>query len=237
MSTCGGRGYLRAISISELRKNLARKLRHSPSSTRASEPRRQLRAPQEAGVGIFFYPPDSWEKKDALATGPLGTTSNKIHRSRIQITRPIALAPDQPDSSSESTSPDSFTNAGVPELLQWGLGGSTTVVKNLISGVSEGFAVTLELHGVGYRAEANENENLLTLRVGLSHTIDFPLDDGEVFFRVLSPQLVQVCGINRSKVHQKAAKVRSLRKPEPYKGKGIRYQLEPVRIIQSRKDG
>lgn len=110
------------------------------------------------------------------------------------------------------------------------------VVKNIASGVTEGFAVNLELHGVGYRAEVDEANDKLVLRLGLSHTVEFPMREGDVFFKVLNPQLVQVAGINRQEVHQMAAIVRSKRKPEPYKGKGIRYQDEPVRRKESKKD-
>lgn len=111
-----------------------------------------------------------------------------------------------------------------------------SVTKNLMSGVSEGFAVTLELHGVGYRADEDKERNKLVLRVGYSHTVEFELDDGDVFFNVISPQVLQVAGINRGKVHQMAAKVRAVRKPEPYKGKGIRYRNEKVRRLEAKKD-
>jgi large subunit ribosomal protein L6 len=76
----------------------------------------------------------------------------------------------------------------------------------------------------------------MTLRLGLSHVVEMPLNDGEVFFNVRAPQSIQVAGINRAKVHQRAAKVRSLRPPEPYKGKGIRYQNEMLRRKESKKD-
>jgi ribosomal protein L6P/L9E len=223
MASVGGPRLLNPISLRQLYKNTGRYVRQSPSCTRVTPPRTRLRAPTTPGVGVFLYPPDGWEKKSALATGPLGCTHETIHSSKFQIARSICA-------SDESGRPAS------PELLYWGLGGAVRVLKNLTSGVTEGFAVNLELHGVGYRAEADEAANKLILRLGLSHTVEFPLDDGEVFFQVPSPQLVQVAGVNRAKVHQRAALVRAARPPEPYKGKGVRYQLEPVRRKQSKKD-
>lgn len=110
------------------------------------------------------------------------------------------------------------------------------VTKSLISGVEQGFAVSLELHGVGYRAEADEERNKLVMRLGYSHVVEFPLNDNDVFFTVINPQLVQVAGINRADVHQMAAKVRKARPPEPYKGKGVRYKNEPVRRKEAKKD-
>lgn len=194
------------ISLKQFYKYLGRYSRYNPASTRAIAPSKRLRVPTEPGVGIFFYPADSWTKTTAFATGPLGVTDETIHPSKFQIIRPIGV----PDSKS------------VPEILYWGVGGAVQVTKNLMSGVSEGFAVSLELHGVGYGAEADTANNELVMRLGFSHTVDVPLDDGKVFCKVLNPQLIQVAGINRADVHQMAAKIRSFRPPEPYKGKGVR---------------
>jgi len=211
---------LPAISLRQFYKYLSRYARFHPSSTRVVPPVHRIRAPTEPGAGVFFFPPDSWTKTSAMAVGPLGETSDTIHPSKFQISRPVGVPDD----------------GVVPQISYWGVGGSVRVVKNLTSGVTEGFAVNLELHGVGYRAEADETNNKLILRLGLSHTIDVPLDNGEVFFKVINPQLVQVAGINRARVHQMAAKVRAFRPPEPYKGKGIRYQSEPVRRKETKKD-
>jgi ribosomal protein L6P/L9E len=68
--------------------------------------------------------------------------------------------------------------------------------------------VNLRLHGVGYRAEADEAANKLILRLGQSHSAEFALDNGDVVFQVPSPQLVQVAGVHRGKVHQRAALLR-----------------------------
>lgn len=208
------------ITLPQFYKYLGRYVRQNPASARVIPPANRFQAPTEPGVGIFFYPPDEWTKTKAFAVGPLGQSKDTIHPSKFQIYRPVAVPEED----------------AIPEIRYWGVGGAVRVTKNLASGVSEGFAVTLELHGVGYRAEADEKENKLTLRVGFSHVIELPLNDGEVFFNVVSPQVIQVGGLNRGKVHQAAAKVRAFRPPEPYKGKGIRYRSEPVRRKETRKD-
>lgn len=211
---------MRQASLTQFFRYLGRYVRQHPTSTRNVPPANRIRAPTEKGTGLFFFPTDSWTKTKALAVGPLGETQHTIHPSKLEISRPIAV-------------PASMQQ---PQVWYWGVGGSVRIIKNLASGVTEGFAVNLELHGVGYRAEADEKNNKLILRLGLSHTIDLPLREGDVFFKVLSPQVVQVAGINRSEVHQMAAKVRAFRPPEPYKGKGIRYQDEPVRRKESKKN-
>lgn len=208
------------VTLQQFYRYLGRYARHQPAMTRVTPPAKKFRAPTEPGVGVFFFPPDSWTKTTAMATGPLGESEETIHPSKFQIHRTVAVPEIK----------------AVPEISYWGVGGAVKVTKNLLSGVSEGYAVTMELHGVGYRAEADEANNKLTLRLGFSHTVDLPLNDGNVFFHVINPQLIQVAGINRADVHQMAAKVRSFRPPEPYKGKGVRYRNEPVRRKEAKKD-
>lgn len=220
------------LSLRQLYRYLARYVRYSPASTRAIPPASKIRVPTEPGVGVFFYPADSWRKRIAFTVGPLGETHSLIHPSKFQISRPIAAFNEIPAEGEGSTE----ETAGSPEILYWGEGGSVRVTKNLLSGVTEGFAVTLELHGVGFRVEADQERNVAVFRLGFSHTIEMPLANDEVFFNVINPQLLQVAGVNREKVHQMAAKVRALRRPEPYKGKGIRYRNEPVRRKTARKD-
>jgi len=101
-----------------------------------------------------------------------------------------------------------------------------TLVANMVEGVVNGFRKTLEIQGVGYKAEKKGSGILLSL--GFSHTIDYPAPDG-VELDVPSPTTVVVAGIDKQKVGQTAAEIRAFRPPEPYKGKGIRYQGERVR--------
>ena len=103
-------------------------------------------------------------------------------------------------------------------------------LNNMVIGVSEGFKKELEMRGVGYRAQLAGNK--LTLAVGKSHPDEVIAPEG-ITFEVPSPTLINVSGINKEVVGQTAAYIRSLRAPEPYKGKGIRYVGEYVR----RKEG
>lgn len=100
------------------------------------------------------------------------------------------------------------------------------LVANLVRGVTEGFQKTLEIHGVGYRA-ALQGEDL-QLQVGYSHPVLMPAPEG-ISFEVPAPNRVIVKGISKEQVGQIAANVRSVRPPEPYKGKGIRYEGEYIR--------
>lgn len=107
---------------------------------------------------------------------------------------------------------------------------SRTLIANMIEGVSKGFQKNLEINGVGYRAQKQGNKLVLT--VGYSHPVEILEADG-IEFEVPAPNRITVKGIDKQKVGAMAAKVRATREPEPYKGKGIKYENE--RII--RKEG
>jgi len=100
------------------------------------------------------------------------------------------------------------------------------LVANMVHGVSEGFQKSLELQGVGYRAEKRGKNLVLT--VGYSHQVEYPEPEG-LSISTPSPTVIVVEGADKQKVGQAAAEIRSVRPPEPYKGKGIRYQGEHVR--------
>jgi large subunit ribosomal protein L6 len=101
-----------------------------------------------------------------------------------------------------------------------------SLINNMIQGVTEGFQKNLEIVGVGYKAEKKGKGLLLTL--GFSHTIYFVPPDG-ITINVSSPTKLEVSGIDKVLVGEVAAKIRSYRPPEPYKGKGIRYENESIR--------
>ena len=103
---------------------------------------------------------------------------------------------------------------------------SRTLVANMIEGVTSGFKKTLEIVGVGYRAETKGKSLVLT--VGYSHQVVYPEPEG-ITLSTSSPTVVVIEGIDKEKVGQVAAEIRAVRPPEPYKGKGIRYQGEQVR--------
>jgi large subunit ribosomal protein L6 len=101
-----------------------------------------------------------------------------------------------------------------------------TLVSNMVTGVTDGFVKELDIVGVGYRAEA-QGPNALKLALGFSHPVVVKAPDG-VTFEVPQPTRIIVRGINKEVVGQVAANIRSIRKPEPYKGKGVRYLDERV---------
>lgn len=101
-----------------------------------------------------------------------------------------------------------------------------SLITNMVIGVTDGFAKTLEIVGVGYRA--NLKGKGLTLSLGFSHTIEYTPDDG-VSLECPNQTTIVVSGIDKQKVGQAAADIRAFRPPEPYKGKGIRYKGEYVR--------
>lgn len=101
-----------------------------------------------------------------------------------------------------------------------------TLVANMVEGVTAGFTKTLEIQGVGYKAEAKAPG--LTLTVGFSHQVKYPAPAG-ITFVVENNTVVKISGANKEMVGQVAAELRNVRPPEPYKGKGIRYQGEQVR--------
>ncbi len=101
-----------------------------------------------------------------------------------------------------------------------------TLVNNMVVGVTDGYRKGLEITGVGYRAALNGKK--LTLNLGYSHPIEIDPPEG-ISFEVENPTRLSVVGIDKELVGQIAAKVRSTRKPEPYKGKGVRYAGEQVR--------
>jgi len=101
-----------------------------------------------------------------------------------------------------------------------------SLIQNMVTGVTEGYAKTLEIQGVGYRAESRGKG--ITLHLGYSHTIQYDPVEG-VSLECPNQTTVVVSGTDKQKVGQAAAEIRAFRPPEPYKGKGIRYQGEHVR--------
>ncbi|MDH4099902.1 MAG: 50S ribosomal protein L6 [Nitrospirota bacterium] len=109
-------------------------------------------------------------------------------------------------------------------------GVTRTVIANMVTGVTKGFEKGLELVGVGYKAQLQGN--VLVMSLGFSHPIHFPIPEG-VSIKLDGPTAIKIHGIDKALVGQVAADLRDLRKPEPYKGKGVKYAGEKVR----RKEG
>jgi large subunit ribosomal protein L6 len=147
--------------------------------------------------------------------GPKGTLSRELHRDMKVVVAENELSVERPSDNK----------------LHRSLHGTTrSVVANMVSGVTEGFVKNLDLVGVGYRA--NKAGNKLVLNVGYSHPVEIEPENG-IEFEVPSNTKIIVKGIDKELVGATAAKIRSVREPEPYKGKGIKYEGE--RII--RKEG
>jgi large subunit ribosomal protein L6 len=100
-----------------------------------------------------------------------------------------------------------------------------SLVSNMVTGVSKGFERVLEIHGIGYRAEMKGKS--IVLNLGYSHPIDFALPEG-IDATVDKNNVIKLSGIDKEKVGQTAASIRKLRKPEPYKGKGVKYAEEYI---------
>ena len=146
-----------------------------------------------------------------MVAGPLGTLTQQV---------PQRIAIEKEDGRILVTRP---TDRGDDRALH---GLTRTLVANMVEGVTKGFEKRLEIHGVGYRAALRGTS--LELNVGYSHPVVMPAPDG-ITFEVPAPTQVVVRGIDKQRVGQTAAEIRAVRRPEPYKGKGIRYQDEFVR--------
>jgi large subunit ribosomal protein L6 len=146
-----------------------------------------------------------------MVNGPLGELSQQVPR-RMKV--------EENDGQLVVTRP---TERGEDRALH---GLTRTLVANMVEGVTKGFSKTLEIQGVGYRASLRGAD--LELNVGFSHPVVRKAPQG-ITFEVPAPNQVVIKGIDKQKVGQVAAEIRAVRPPEPYKGKGIRYEGEYVR--------
>ncbi|WP_018131295.1 50S ribosomal protein L6 [Effusibacillus pohliae] len=143
--------------------------------------------------------------------GPKGTLSRELHKDMIVKIEDNQIVIERPSD----------------EKLHRSLHGTTrSVVNNMVEGVTNGFQKTLELVGVGYRAAKADNK--VTLSLGFSHPVEIVPEEG-IDIEVQGTNKLVIKGINKEQVGTFAAKIRSLREPEPYKGKGIKYENEIIR--------
>jgi large subunit ribosomal protein L6 len=153
----------------------------------------------------------SQDKNVLTVTGPKGTLTREFHKDMIIKQEGNVLTVERPSDNK----------------LHRSLHGTTrSVLNNMVEGVSKGFEKNLELVGVGYRAAKAGNK--VTLSLGFSHPVEIVPEDG-IEIDVPAPTKLVVKGISKERVGQIAAEIRSLREPEPYKGKGIKYDNEVVR--------
>jgi len=114
--------------------------------------------------------------------------------------------------------------------MMWGT--TRNLVRNMVNGVATGFSKSLEINGVGYRAAVQGKE--LILQLGFSHEVKYPIPDG-ITIKAEKPTALTISGADRQKVGQVAAEIRSYRGPEPYKGKGIKYESETILRKEGKK--
>ena len=144
--------------------------------------------------------------------GPKGTLD-------LQVAEPITVARNDDGAIVVTRPDDDRHNRSLHGL-------SRTLVSNLVTGVTEGYTIKLEIFGVGYRVQAKGSD--LEFALGYSHPVLITAPEG-VTFAVETPTKFSISGIDKQKVGQIAANVRRLRKSDPYKGKGIRYEGEQIR--------
>jgi large subunit ribosomal protein L6 len=149
--------------------------------------------------------------REVTVQGPKGTLS-------LEIAAPIDVA--QADGAITVTRP---SDEGEIRALH---GLSRSLIANMVTGVTDGYRKTLEIVGVGYRVQAKGKD--LEFALGFSHPVPVNAPDG-ITFRVETPTRFIVEGIDKQQVGEVAANIRKLRKPDPYKGKGVRYQGEQIR--------
>jgi large subunit ribosomal protein L6 len=165
----------------------------------------RLPIPVPSGVDV------SIEGQAVSVKGPKGTLS-------LTVAEPISVA--REDGELKVTRPN---DEGSVRALH---GLSRTLVANMVTGVTTGFSKTLEIVGVGYRVTAKGKD--LEFALGFSHPVVITPPEG-IAFRVEAPTRFVVEGIDKQLVGETAARIRKLRKPDPYKGKGVRYQGEVIR--------
>lgn len=161
----------------------------------------------------------TFDKGEITVKGPKGTLTQKINR-LVKLTKNL------------ETNHIVFEPAA-NDPKAWAQAGTTrAIVNNMIKGVTEGFVVTLELVGVGYRAQSKDKSVVLSL--GFSHSIEYQLPNG-VIAETPSNTVILLKGANKQILGQAASEIRAFRPPEPYKGKGVRLAGEYVPRKEAKK--
>ncbi len=169
-----------------------------------------------AGVEVKIQPVDA-EKQEVFLKGPKGS---------LNLLVPVFLDLKFADGFLEVSLKSGFEKGNV---AFWGL--HRSLLANAVEGVSQGFVKRLQIEGIGYRASL-EGKNL-NLSLGFSHPVSFTAPEG-IEFKV-EKNIISVAGVDKGLVGQVAAQIRALKEPEPYKGKGIRYENEVVRRKAGKK--
>lgn len=155
--------------------------------------------------------------------GPLGEL-------KLKLPLEIDLLIESNELSVKYTPNSNIKKLNKQKLPLWGT--YRSLIYNMILGVSRGYNVKLELVGVGYRA--NYQEGILTLKLGYSHDVQYSVPEN-VEIKCIKPTLISITGIDKQIVNQVAAEIRLFRKPDAYKGKGIRYYGEVIKLKEGKK--
>ena len=167
----------------------------------------RLPIPVPSGVEVTL------DGQSVTVKGPKGTLSHTVPAPiTIERSEDGTLQVARPDDERESRSLHGLTRS---------------LVANMVVGVTDGYAKAMEIRGVGYRVAAKGSD--LEFALGYSHPVPVPAPDG-ITFEVQSPTKFVVRGIDKQKVGEVAANIRKLRKPDPYKGKGVRYEGEQIKL-------
>jgi large subunit ribosomal protein L6 len=167
----------------------------------------RLPIPVPAGVEVAL------DGQRVTVTGPKGTLSHTIAEPiKVERADDGTLSITRPDDQRESRSLHGLTRS---------------LVANMVTGVTDGYSKAMEIRGVGYRVTARGSD--LEFALGYSHPVPVAAPDG-ISFAVASPTRFTVSGIDKQKVGEVAANIRKLRKPDPYKGKGVRYEGEQIKL-------
>ena len=152
------------------------------------------------------------------------TVKGKLGQSNLQLTEDVECSV---DGSEVWVKPANDTKRA---RMMWGT--TRALINNMVKGVHDGFTVNLEINGVGYRA-AVQGKNL-QLQLGYSHDVNYPIPD-DVAIKCDKPTAITITGRDKQRVGQIAADIRSYRGPEPYKGKGIKYDTETILRKEGKK--
>ena len=166
----------------------------------------RLPIPVPAGVEVTL------DGQDVTVKGPKGTLSLTVSAPITVVREEGVLVVERPDDQRESRSLHGLTRS---------------LVANMVTGVTTGYAKGMEIRGVGYRVAAKGSD--LEFALGYSHPVPVAAPEG-ISFEVQSPTRFVVRGIDKQKVGEVAANIRKLRKPDPYKGKGVRYEGEQIKL-------
>ena len=167
----------------------------------------RLPIPVPSGVEVTL------DGQSVTVKGPKGTLSHTVPAPiTIERSEDGTLQVARPDDERESRSLHGLTRS---------------LVANMVTGVTDGYAKAMEIRGVGYRVAAKGSD--LEFALGYSHPVPVPAPEG-ITFEVQTPTRFVVRGIDKQKVGEVAANIRKLRKPDPYKGKGVRYEGEQIKL-------